>query len=292
MTREQYFEQPAFLPVFDAFSELQGRKVGVTGHRGVLGCILTSRLNAAGVSVNCFPGDITDDAELGAWFAANSFDFFFHFAAIVPVDAVLRAPVRAFEVNAVGAYRVSARLAEHNPRCWLFLASTSHVYQPLPATSPQPLSVGDPERPHSIYGRSKLAGEHLCRQFLDSNKHPYCIGRLFSYSHRSQKGAYLVPRLIQQISALREGEKLLVQSADSVRDILDAETIIDAVLMLAARRYTGTINIGSGRARSIAEIAADLLTYLDKDVALEPLAGESPDALIANVQELRRLAST
>ena len=287
MSRDQLFAQPEFIPQFRQFEQFSGLRVGVTGHRGVLGHILAGRLRDHGIRVDDYPGDITDHQELGAWFSGLAFDLFFHLAAVVPVVKVEADPIRAFEVNALGAYEVCKQLLRKHERCWLFLASTCHVYRPTAARPWRVLKVGDSEEPSSVYGRTKLAGEHLCRQLLEAHLHPYCIGRIFSFSHRSQREPYLVPSLIRRIGDLGRGEKLTLANPDALRDILDAETVVDAILHLARRRARGTINIGSGEPMTVADIARHVAATLGKTLDVEGELAESANALVADVAPLR-----
>lgn len=292
MSRDQLFAQPDFIPPFHNFQQFTGARIGLTGHRGVLGRILAGRLRERGINLESYPGDITDRQGLGAWFSGRSFDLFFHFAALVPVADVERDPARAFEVNAIGAYRICEHLVRTSRACWAFVASTSHVYQPVSPGPSRPLKVGDKEAPSSVYGRTKLAGEHLCRQFLDTYEHTYCIGRIFSFSHSSQQEPYLLPRLARQIGDLRRGERLTIMNPGSVRDFVDAETVIDSVLYLAARRFRGTVNIGSGFGVTIADIARHVAIRLGKEI---DIAGEDKgksDALVADIEPLRQVIAS
>lgn len=285
------FPAPAFIPAFTDYAPLAGLQVGITGHRGVLGGILHARLRQNGIAVDAYPGDITDAGALASWFAARRLDLFLHFAALVPVTEVERDPLRAFEVNAVGAFRACEQLIRHHPQAWAFLASTSHVYRARPAAGAAPLAEGDAEDPASLYGRTKLAGEHLCRQLLEAHRRQHCIGRIFSFSHPSQREPYLVPTLLRRIESLAPGERLVVHNAASVRDILDAETVIDAVLHLVARRAAGTVNIGSGSGLGIGEIARRMADRLGRRIDIEPAPGGVADALIADVSRLRGILS-
>lgn len=286
--REQLFPQPDFIRPYEDFRAFRGLRIGVTGQRGVLGRILVSRLQAQGLEVRAFGGDITDERALADWFPREGFDLFFHFAAIVPVTAVAADPQRAQEVNAGGALRVAQHARRANPQGWLFLASTSHVYKASPAQAPRALEVGRDEGPVSPYGRTKLAGEELCRGELDAAGAHYCIGRIFSFSHRTQQEPYLVPTLGHAIAALAEGAALPVFNADSLRDISDAETMIDAVFHLAERRWQGTLNIGAGAGWSVGAIAQHIARRLGKTIRVEPQPAGVPDALIADVAPLRR----
>ncbi len=287
MSRHQLFAQPDFIPRFCEPERFTGMRVGITGHRGVLGRVLTGRLREGGIDIEPYLGDITDSQALGAWFTDRAFDLFFHFAAVVPVVNVERDPVRAFEVNAIGAYRVCEHLVRSDRTCWVFLASTSHVYQPVSPDALQLLKVGDKEAPSSVYGRTKLAGEQLCRQFLKTYDQHYCIGRIFSFSHSSQPEPYLVPRLLRRIRELQLGQPLTIANAGSLRDIVDAETVIDSILHLAVRRFCGTVNIGSGSGISIADIARHLAVRLGKEIDIESEAKGKTDALVADIEPLR-----
>lgn len=292
MFRSQLFERPDFIPPFRDFAPLAGTRVGLTGQRGVLGKILARRLHEQGISVDAYPGDITDRQGLSGWFTEQTFDLFFHFAALVPVTEVERDPAMAFEVNAIGSYRICEQLARTNRGCWAFFASTSHIYQPASPDDARTLKVGDKEAPSSMYGRTKLAGEHLCRQFLEALGRPYCIGRIFSFSHSSQEEPYLIPRLERQIRDLGDGERLTVVNPGSVRDIVDAEVIIDAILYLAMRRSCGTVNIGSGSGTSVADVAQRLAGRLGRELHIDGEARGQPDALVADIEPLRRIIAS
>lgn len=288
MRRDQLFAQPEFIPPFRQFEQLVGLRVGVTGHRGVLGGILAGRLHEHGISVSEFPGDITDHETLSAWFSDSAFDLFFHLAAIVPLQKVEGDRVRAFEVNALGAYEICKQLLRR-PSGWLFIASTSHVYRPETVAAWRPLKVGDREEPSSVYGRTKLAAEHLCRQLMESHRHPYCIGRIFSFSHSSQPEPYLVPSLIRRIEDLKHGQALKVVNPEAIRDILDAETVVDAILHLALQRAQGTVNIGSGKAMTVADIARHVAAAFGKALVIEADTKGTADALVADVEPLRTI---
>jgi len=292
MSRRQIFLQPDFIPPFRNFGQFSELRIGVTGQRGVLGRLLTQRFIHAGISVQLYPGDITDYRVLRRWISQRSFDLFFHLAAIVPIAKVDRDPKRAFEVNAIGAYRVCEYLVNTQHQCWFFFASTSHVYRPTTPGVAQTLRVGDSETPSSIYGRTKLAGEHLCRQYLEAHQKRYCIARIFSYSHISQRGPYLVPRIIQKIKTLTPHKPLVIANPTSVRDIVDAETVVDSILYLAMSRFCGTVNIGSGSGMTISNIARHVAVTLGKNIVIKSEAIEEPNQFVADVTPLRQIIAT
>jgi nucleoside-diphosphate-sugar epimerase len=291
MKRSQIFEQPVFIPIFTDYSYFLGKCVGVTGQKGLLGGILTKRLTAHNIHVETYPGDITDIISLGDWFRKHRFDYFFHFAAIVPVGQVMDNPLKAYNVNVVGSYNICSHIVEAQANCWLFLASSSHVYKSSQISEKQVLKIGSAEEPDTFYGVTKLAAERICRPILDQYKINYCIGRVFSFSSMTQKGLYLVPTLRRKIEETPENGVLEIINPDSVRDIMDADTVIDCVLHLAQKRFKGILNIGSGQGMSIKDIGRHIIEMLGRQIQIRGVNKSCPDSLIADVQTLKQVLS-
>ena len=287
--RKQLFEQPSFLPEFNEYSLLSNKKIGMTGHQGVLGRILHSRLLKADLNPVTFPGDITDNETLQSWFAENHFEIFFHFAAVVPVTEVESDPLAAYETNVIATYKICKNLVLTSPDCWTFLASSSHVYAPMPGADVKSISPDSKKRPMNFYGISKLGGERIAKPVLDKFDIPYCIGRIFSFSHSSQHGKYLVPSLIEKINRLQPNEPLELVNPNSVRDIMDAESIIDAILHLAKTQYRGVLNIGSGKGRTVRQIADIVQKHLDTHHPYIEKTFGDPDALVADISHLKKM---
>ena len=101
-----------------------------------------------------------------------------------------------------------------------------------------------------------------------------------------------MPRLARRINDLPQGQRLTIINPGSVRDIVDAETIIDSILHLAVKRSRGTVNIGSGSGMSIADIARHVAIRLGKDVDIEGEAKGQPDALVADIEPLRLIIAS
>lgn len=283
--------RPDFIQPFRDFDGFRGNRIGVTGHRGVLGSILCRRFDAAGISPIAYGHDIVDLGKVQQWIDREKLDLLFHFAALVPVKLVEENPLRAFETNAVGTYNLCKSIITASPRTWLFLASTSHVYQTRPADRAGKMSVDDPLAPTTFYGESKLAGERLARPLLDKYGVHHCIGRIFSFTHASQTEPYLVPSLTRRIQEAPPGSTLQLDDPGSVRDLLDAEVVIDGVLHLAQRRHRGVINIGSGEGTSVLALATRIASLLQKSVSFEGRHRNPPNTLVADIAPLKALLS-
>ena len=280
-------ERASFVPEYTDYAALRGQTLGLTGARGVLGSILNERLERNGIAPAAYPGDVNDVHDLAGWFASHRFRYFFHLAALVPVGAVEGDPLLAFQTNVIGTFNVCKQLLETQTGCWLFHCSTSHVYQPTAAATP--ISEGAPKNPPTFYGATKLAAEQVVDTLMGKLGAPYCIGRVFSFTHSRQSPPYLVPSLRQNIAALRDGETLQIDNPSSVRDLQDAEQVIDAVLHLAQRGATGTVNIGTGVGRSVGEIALGVAQAMGKSIRLTGTDRGQPGSLIADVTRLRAL---
>lgn len=289
MKRLQRFDQPDFIPIFEDYGHFMGKSIGLTGHRGVLGGILHDRLSKHAIRVETYLGDVTDMPSLELWFREYRFDYFFHFAAIVPTNKVMNNPLSAYETNAIGTYNICKQIIITQPNVWFFLASSSHVYKPCEIKEKQPIPEWFALEPKTFYGVTKLAGEQISRPLLKAYDVTYCIGRIFSFSSVRQKDSYLVPAMERKVHQLPSDGVLEVINGKSVRDIMDAETIIDCLLYLARSRFMGTINIGSGKGTSVEGIARQLARKLKKKIKIHCIEKNRPDSLVADVQELKNV---
>jgi nucleoside-diphosphate-sugar epimerase len=287
MRRLQRFDQPDFIPVFEDYGHFNGKRVGLTGYKGTLGSVLHRRLSKHDIRVETYLGDITDTSNLESWFREYRFDYFFHFAAIVPVHEVMNNRLKAYETNVIGTYNICKQVISSQPHLWLFLASSSHVYRAGRIQDNYPIIEGFSLEPNTFYGASKLAGEQISRHVLDAYDISYCIGRIFSFSSMRQKGSYLVPTLEQKIKQLPDNGVLEVVNGKSIRDIMDAETVIDCLLYLAKGQFEGTLNIGSGIGTDVENIARNIALRLKKRTRIKCINVKTPDSLVADVSVLK-----
>lgn len=133
-------------------------RVLVTGAGGQLGRDVVATCRAAGdevIGVDRDRLDVTDrDQVLGAITMLRP-DAVIHCAAWTAVDACESDPERAFAVNALAVRWVRegcSRAGSH-----LVHVSTDYVFD---GTLDRPYHEWDAPNPQSVYGRSKLAGEH------------------------------------------------------------------------------------------------------------------------------------
>ena len=87
-------------------------------------------------------------------------------AAYTAVDAAESEPERAHAVNAVGPGHLARACAEAGAR--LIHISTDYVFSGSFDGAPRPYDVDDAPGPLSVYGKTKLAGEHAVHEALPS----------------------------------------------------------------------------------------------------------------------------
>lgn len=131
-------------------------RVLVTGAGGQLGHDLVAAFSGHEVIATTHGVlDVTDrDAVLGA-ICTSAPDAIVHAGAWTAVDACEGHPERAFAVNALGTRHVAE--AARRTGAYLCYISTDYVFD---GTSDRPYIEWDQTNPQSVYGRSKLAGEH------------------------------------------------------------------------------------------------------------------------------------
>ena len=286
-------ERPAFLPEFDSWQSIYEKRIAITGASGTLGRILCSRLEKRGIGYSAFEGDITEPDQVNAWIIDSNPEIFFHFAAMVPVHDVLANPSRAMKTNALSMLQVMDSLKELAQGCWLFYASSSHVYQDTQRDgTAQAINEDSPTGPKSLYGATKLAGESICRPLADCYQIPLCVGRIFSFFHDSQPDPYLIPSLYRRIREAADESTLEIQNTEAIRDFLNAEMVVDAILWLSAIRAEGIINIASGSGISVGEIAKKIARNEGKKINFVGLKSSGQSSLVANINRLSKLIKT
>jgi UDP-glucose 4-epimerase len=166
---------------------------GITGHTGILGTKLIESLNFNFIKFN---GDITCNNDVDEWISKNQFDLIIHLAALVPIKKVNLNYKKAKKINYNGTKNLIDAINRHNiDLSWFFFSSTSHVY----AFSQNKIKEKDLARPITKYGITKIKGEKYIQKALGKKKINYCIGRIFSFTHKKQKSSFLVPSIKKRI---------------------------------------------------------------------------------------------
>lgn len=273
----------------------------VTGTAGFIGSHVAARLVQDGhqvVGVDCFT-DYYDPAtkrrNLDALLASSNFEFvevdLVH-ERIEPVvegvDVVLhqagqpgvrRSWSREFSVYTDNNVLATQRLLEavrHVPLRRFIFASSSSVYGNAVR---YPTSEQDLPEPHSPYGVTKLASEHLCGLYAANWGVPIVSLRYFTVYGARQRPDMAIHRLIE--SALGESTFILFGDGSQVRDFTHVSDVVEANLAaIDADVPPGTvINIAGGTSIDVSSLIGLVGEVVGSGVPVQRQAAQSGDVL-------------
>ncbi|MFI6986645.1 NAD-dependent epimerase/dehydratase family protein [Embleya sp. NPDC050154] len=262
--------------------KLEGSRVLVTGGGGLVGSrivALLARVGAAAIVLDRFDayphpvrglfdvdtyaakvvcGDVRDAVTVRALVARA--DFVIHAAAYTDVAACTRRPDLAFAANLHGTQTVLQEVVASPVRRLVFVSSAS-VYGNGTGNGARRFTESRPPTPVSVYANTKLWGEHQVRLMIGgSSAREYSVLRYFSVYGEPQipkpgSHSWMVPWLA--MSAQLGLPMLLNGGGHQVRDMVHVDDIARATVLtlVADKAAAQTINIGSGRATSVRDIA-------------------------------------
>jgi dTDP-4-dehydrorhamnose reductase len=205
--------------------------------------------------------DITDDDAVAAAMTAIAPTVVYNCAAYHNVDVCEDTEDRAFAVNARAVKRLAERCAAHGAR--LVHVSTNYVFD---GTGETPWTEEDLPRPRSIYGLSKLAGEHAALAYAPDVL-VVRTGGLYGQHGSASKGGNFVVRMIGR--ARETGSLRMV--ADQ-RLTPTATSDLAAGLVLASERGVGgLLHLTNAGACSWFEFTAAIMEEAGIDVPIEPV---------------------
>ena len=257
---------------------MQKLLVGITGASGSLGKqIIRIKSNIKFIRFN---GDIRSKEKIRKWFKKYQFDAIFHLAAVVPIKEVNNNKKRALSVNYVGTKIIVNEILKHNIN-WFFFSSTSHVY----SSNKKKIKETFKRKPVSYYGYTKkLAEDYILKKFKN-DKTRYCIGRIFSISNRYQKKDFLVADLKNKIKNCKK--IILLKNLNHFRDFISTKDLAEIIIYFYKKRIKGIVNLGTGNAIHLKEIAKILAKKYKKKVRFDN--NINPTYLIANINKLKTL---
>jgi len=221
---------------------------GITGHTGALGQeFIKNNKNNKDIKFIKFHGDLTQKNEVESWVKKNTFNVFLHFAAVVPAKFVNENYSYTKKVNIDGSKNLINSLYKYNKEKleWFFFSSTSHVYN----FKKKKIKEKEQVLPISKYGKTKLLAEKI----LLKKKMNICVGRIFSFTHKSHNDQYLIPSLYKKINNSKK--KVELNNLNHNRDFLDLSDICSAIKILMKKRKVGIYNICSSKKTNLKNIA-------------------------------------
>lgn len=300
-----------------ALAHLAGARVLVTGGCGLIGSRIVQRLASAGACVtvldrlDAYPFDYGDrfggapaaaelvvgdagDPKLVGPLVARA-DIIVHAAAHADIAGCLSSPDRDFASNVVGVQTVLEAARKHRPERLVFTSSAS-VYDDRSRAETVPRFAEDDRLGvSSTYANSKLWGERQTHLYREHYGLRATVLRYFS--------VYGVPQVPKERShswcialfAMRAHRHLPLElhgGGHQVRDFVHVDDVADATLLAASRTEAlgATINVGTGLATSVAEIAEQVAGHFPgaERVSTARPRGD-PSGGCADIRRMRRL---
>jgi GDP-4-dehydro-6-deoxy-D-mannose reductase len=185
-----------------------------------------------------------------------------HLAGIAFSPDASASPIRAFEVNALGAFRLLTRLAMTGASATRVLIVGSAEQYGAHPDSEQPLGESAAQAPLTVYAASKATQEVIALQMARAGQHVVCT-RSFNHAGVGQNDRFLFPALVARAKGLPRGGAMALGNSAPVRDYLHVADVVAAYDVLLERGVPGqAYNVCSGIRVTIREIAERVLRRL------------------------------
>lgn len=247
-------------------------------------------------------GDVRDPAAVAA--ALDGVDYVFHFAALVGVGQSMYRVADYTDVNVRGTAVLLEQLAQRRPKK-LVVASSMSVYgegaclnaagdlvQPAPRTIerlkradwelydergallvPVPTTEEKPPVLESVYALTKYDQERLCLIMGRAYSIPTVALRFFNvYGPRQAlSNPYTGVLAIFSSRLLNDSPPVLFEDGHQRRDFVSVHDVVQACVLALQKPEADShvFNIGSGRPRSVLEVAASISAALRKRIEPE-----------------------
>jgi len=241
---------------------LQGKKIMVLGHKGMVGGAIARLLKHKKYEV------LTVDADLRYppkdLFAAKPDYVFICAAKVGGILANDTYPTEFLYDNTMIAMSVLHLAHESGVQNLMFLGS-SCIY---PKHAPQPireehLLTGPLEPTNEAYAIAKIAGIKLCEAYRKQYKRNYVAvmpTNLFGIGDKYDlQNSHVLPALIRKAYVAKQNNEETMTvwgTGKAMREFLYADDLADACVFLMEKGYNGgLINIGTGKDVTIREVA-------------------------------------
>lgn len=155
----------------------------------------------------------------------------------------------------------AAAAAEVPPRCFIRTGSIAEY-----GVAPVAFRETQREYPANVYAAAIAAGTHYAQAIASQLPFPLITARLGLVYGTGQAEDFLVPSLV---SACVEGKPITLQRPRDRRDFIHVSDVVEALCRLAiAEVGSDIINLGSGEAVSVAELAIMVATLASADPEL------------------------
>jgi UDP-arabinose 4-epimerase len=249
-------------------------------------------------------GDLLDAPKIDEAFKSYRPRIVLHFAALAYVEESVANPLVYYKTNVTGFVNLLDVMVKYGTETIIFSSSCATYGVP----DAFPIREDAPQQPINPYGRSKLVCERILKDVGASHGLRFAILRYFNaagadssgeLAERHQPETHLIPLAID--AAMRWGPPLQVFGSDyptadgtcerdfiHVSDLADAHVAAFGYLNGGARSLT--VNLGTGRARSILKVISTVEKITGREVPIihAPRRRGDPPTLLADPSLARR----
>jgi UDP-glucose 4-epimerase len=292
----------------------------VTGGAGYIGSHTVRELQRAGqpvvvydnltkghrpavpAGVKLIEGDIRDQGKLARAIAGHNVGAVVHFAASSLVGESMKEPSAYYNNNVAGTLALLDTMLAGGVKKVVF-SSTAAVYGEPAAW---PIGEDMPTAPTNVYGRTKLAIEHMLADFAAAYGLVYVSLRYFNAAGASEDGTvgedhspetHLIPLVLQAALGQREavaifGTDYPTDDGTCIRDYIHVTDLaaahVKALQHLAAGGASKVYNLGSETGYSVRQVIdrAKAITGVDFHVREEARRPGDPAVLVASSRRI------
>jgi nucleoside-diphosphate-sugar epimerase len=190
---------------------------------------------------NFIKGDLSNKKQIKLILKRNKINCIIHLAAFLGVKQTEKKPHKVIDTNVIKMKNLLESLEKTNVRYFVF-SSSSEVYGETLGKSGA-YEIDNPE-PKSLYGHSKIIGEHLIKSYSKIFNFNYLIVRFFNVCGYGQNQNFVISKFIKD--AKQKRKILLYGDGNQKRCFCHVK---DASLALCKLLYTKpknqTYNIGN-----------------------------------------------
>jgi NAD dependent epimerase/dehydratase len=214
-------------------------------------------------NIEVYPGDVTDASSVRT--AVQGCETVFHLAALIGIPYSYLAPQSYVATNITGTLNVLSAAREHAV-AKVVHTSTSETYGTAIYT---PIDENHPLQGQSPYSASKIGADKIAESFYLSFGVPVATIRPFNVFGPRQSARAVIPTVISQL--LCGARKIRLGSLSPIRDFTFVQDTVSGFLAVASspKAVGQVINIGSGRAVTIGETAAQIIQLIGEEVSIE-----------------------